>query len=165
MLFDEAFTPIVAYAWRRAPTPIDADDVVAEVFTVAWRRLDEVPLERPLPWLYGVARRVLANQYRSADRRNRLARRLAMQPHNRGESAEDQDDVLDAVGRLRPADREILRLAAWEQLGPADIAVVLGCTVNAATLRLSRARARLRSELTGAGGSRTHAGRRRGLDV
>jgi RNA polymerase sigma-70 factor (ECF subfamily) len=68
--------------------------------------------------------------------------------------------VLDALTALRPEDQEILRLAAWEDLGPAEIAIVLGCSANAAALRLSRARKRLRDLLTGSDPFRTQAGRK-----
>lgn len=156
-LFRSAYPSVVAYALRRVPAG-EADDVVAEVFTVAWRRLDDVPATNELAWLYGVARRVVANQRRSGARRLHLVERLAAQPP--AAAAEQDSDILDALARLRPADQEILRLAAWEQLSGAEIATALGCTPNAAALRLSRARARLRAELTEIEPVRTHKGRR-----
>jgi len=59
----------------RRVNPSTADDVVAEVFVVCWRRLDEVPVD-PLPWLLGVARRVLSTQRRGERRRGALRDRL-----------------------------------------------------------------------------------------
>jgi RNA polymerase sigma-70 factor, ECF subfamily len=159
-LFASAYGPLWAYARRRV-APDDVEDVVAETLTVAWRRLDEVP-EAALAWLYGVAHKAIGNQTRSRNRRLRLLSRLAAEP----ERAENDPPaaVLDALSALRPSDQEILRLAAWEELGPSDIAVVLGCSANAAALRLSRARKRFREVLTGSGPSRTRTGRKE-IDV
>lgn len=155
-IFDACYRPLVAYARRRC-SPADADDLVAEVLTVAWRRLDDIPTGAELPWLYGVARRLLANQRRGASRRLRLLDRLQREPAAQPASPAG-DHLLDALARLSADDQEVLRLAAWEQLKPAEIATVLGCSDNAAALRLSRARARLRQEMTGIEGSRTGAG-------
>lgn len=154
-LFDSCYGPVWAYARRRVEHG-DVDDVVADVFTTAWRRLDDVPAGRELPWLYGVARRTVANRRRGSERRRRLATRLgAERPHATDEGGDRDVVVAGALARLRPDDREILRLAAWEQLTAADLAVVLGCTVNAANLRLSRARRRFRDALTGMVADRT----------
>lgn len=158
-LFESAYRPLLAYA-RRRTNASDADDLVAEVLTTAWRRLDDVPADHALPWLYGVARRVLANQRRATDRRRALVTRLASQPAPVAAESEDPA-VLSALERLRPADQEVLRLAAWEHLDTAEIAVALGCSPNAAALRLSRARRRFRETLTGTDQSRTQRERRR----
>jgi RNA polymerase sigma-70 factor, ECF subfamily len=148
---DEVFQPLQRYLRRRAGTA-DAEDVLSEVMLTIWRRLDEVPQERALPWSYGVARRALANQRRSQSRRLRLVQRMETEPHARlsPDHAEEGPDAeltaaLDALG---DQDREILRLWAWEQLEPREIAAVLGLTVNAATLRLSRSKKRLSAELS-----------------
>ena len=131
------------YALRRTDRDT-AQDVVAETFTVAWRRLDKVP-EKPLPWLYGVARRVLANQRRSTRRLTSLRRKLEPDADTAPELA---DPELAAALRALPAiDREILALVAWEGLTAAEAAVVLDCTSTAARLRLHRARARLAAAL------------------
>lgn len=146
-IFDECYPLVVAYA-RRRTDHATADDVVAETFLVAWRRLDDVPADRPLPWLYGVARRTLANQRRGRDRRERLTARLwVVEERISGEEDVAHDALLVALSKLPPRDQEVLRLAAWEQLPVSEIAAVLGCSVNAAALRLSRARRRLRSSL------------------
>lgn len=147
-LFARYYPAVYGYAARRVGRD-EAGDAAAEVFTVAWRRLGRVPPEPgSLPWLYGVARRVVANQERSANRRRRLEARAAA--HAPG-SAPGPDpaglDVEAALGRLRRADREILCLAAWEELPPAEIAGVLGCSPNAASVRLHRARQRLAEEM------------------
>lgn len=160
-IFETHYEAVVAYARRRAAAA-DVDDVVAETFTTAWRRLEEIPTDVQLPWLYGVARRVLANQRRGADRRRRLLAKLAVQPADSAdhELPASDDTVRMAVDRLRPHDQEVLRLAAWEGLGAGDIAIVLDCSPNAAALRLSRARRRLRAELTEARLRRTSTQRK-----
>lgn len=140
----------MAYA-RRRTDHATADDVVAETFLVAWRRLDDLPADRPLPWLYGVARKILANQRRARERRARLATRIWSIDRGIDRRIGDDDaahhSLLVALGNLPPGDQEVLRLAAWEQLTTAEIAMVLDCSPNAAALRLSRARRRLRSAL------------------
>lgn len=146
-LFDSCYRPLHAFARRRLPAA-DADDLVADVLTTAWRRLDDVPPDATLPWLFGVAHRTLANQRRSSQRRLRLVQRLSHDPHAPHDDVPvESPAVLHALSRLPRNDQEILRLAAWEQLPARDIALVLGCTPNAAALRLSRARGRLRTEL------------------
>lgn len=149
-LFEDAYRPLLAYALRRTSSASDAEEVVAETLLVAWRRQRDVPFgEEAIPWLYGVARRVLANQRRSLRRRHRLERLL--QPVTRSSTEPDAQQSIDAVvtamQRVPEADREVLRLAAWEGLSHAEIGISLGCSENAAALRLHRARRRLRTEL------------------
>ena len=150
--FDALFTAyrsrVLAYALRRSAEPGDAEDVVAETFAVAWRKLDAIP-DDPLPWLYAVARRVLANQRRGSGRRERLLSRLRVTdvatPWQLGE---DRDGpVFAALATLSPADQEVLRLVAWEGLHNPEIADVLGITTNAVAIRLHRARARFAAAL------------------
>ena len=148
-LFEACHQPLLAYAARRCPTLADAEDVVAEVFVVAWRRLDDVPLgEQALMWLYGVARRTLANHWRGRARRQRLQVRLEetaavlVPPTPTGDDA-----AREALARLSASDQELLRLVAWEELTHAEIAQVLGISVNAVAIRLHRARARFEQAL------------------
>ncbi len=151
--FDALFTAhqrhVLAYAMRRTRTPADAEDVAAETFAIAWRKLDAIPAGEPLPWLYAVARRVLANHRRGLGRRERLAALLRVDdvatPMPAGE---DRDrPAFAALGSLSPTDQEILRLVAWEELGNQAIAAVLGITPNAVAIRLHRARARFAQAL------------------
>jgi RNA polymerase sigma-70 factor (ECF subfamily) len=148
--------PLRRYLARRTD-PATADDVLADTLLVCWRRLDDVPAE-PLPWAYGVARRCLANARRGERRRARLAARISVvdpparttTPDAGGPADTGPDTGLDeAMARLRPQDAELLRLWAWEQLTPAEIAGVLEISPNAASIRLHRARGRLRAELRG----------------
>jgi RNA polymerase sigma-70 factor (ECF subfamily) len=131
---------VAAYTLRRASRET-AEDVVAETFLVAWRRLDRMP-EEPLPWLYGVARRTLANQRRSAARRDSLAQRLEIEAAA-GSVTEVDEHLLDGLRGLDRRDREVLMLLAWEGLTPAEAAQVLGCSPVAYRIRLHRARKRL----------------------
>jgi len=139
---------VLAYALRRTAQRADAEDIVAGTFAVAWRRFADAPAEElRLPWLYAIAARVLANQRRSARRllalRLRLRELPAVPEPERGALAE----VLAALRELRPEEQEVLRLAAWEGLTNAELAVALGCSENAATIRLHRARKRLAEQL------------------
>jgi len=139
---------VLAYALRRA-TPDVAHDVVADTFLVAWRRHDRMP-DQPLPWLLGVARKTLANQRRSARRRQSLLTELKAEVARPSSSSEPTGaalDVLAALDRLSEADRELLRLVAWEGLTPAEAAKVLGQSPATCRVRLHRARRRLADEL------------------
>lgn len=151
-LYGANFVPLLGYALRRADAAEDAADVVSETFLVAWRRLPEVPEEAAARlWLYGVARRVMANQRRGTGRRDRLGERLR---HDLTAAVPDHADLLTAradlsagLSRLRALDREVLQLTAWEGLDPREIATVLDVPAGTVRTRLSRARARLRREL------------------
>jgi RNA polymerase sigma factor (sigma-70 family) len=149
-LYEANYHLILGYALRRADAT-DAADVVAETFTTAWRRLRDVPEgEEARLWLYGVARRVLANQRRAERRRLRLAGRLRAESRiapSAGAEPSVERDILAAFSRLRRDDRELLSLTAWEGLDPGEIARVLGCSRNAARIRLHRARRRFADEL------------------
>ena len=139
-----------AYALRRADTQA-AQDAVAETFLVAWRRLDAVPADE-LPWLYGVARKVLANQRRSSRRSERLARRLAETDPDGDtpgpeEGVVEADAVRRALATLGERDRDTLMLVAWEGLEGARAARAAGCSRSAFAVRLHRARRRLADEL------------------
>jgi RNA polymerase sigma-70 factor, ECF subfamily len=138
----EVFDPLQRYLRRRASAE-DAADAFAETMLVVWRRLDDVPPERPLPWCYGVARRTLANQRRGRRRHLALVQRLAAEPvYHTAET--DSDPALEAaLESLAGDDRELLALWAWEGLEPREIAEVLGLTANAVSLRLTRARKKL----------------------
>lgn len=124
----------------------DLDDLVAETFTVVWRRFDAMPVDAELPWIIGVARNVLHNAQRS--RRRRIAHEGAVSP--RGDAASSEDVVVadarvrHALESLRSDDREVLLLHAWDGLSVADVARIIGVTPDAAAVRLSRARGRFR---------------------
>jgi RNA polymerase sigma-70 factor, ECF subfamily len=122
-------------------------DVVAETFTTAWRRLDDVPADA-LPWLFATARRHIANRDRSVRRRQALHDRLAWTPQPEEVDVADIDDrIIGAIRRLPPREREALMLVAWDGLTPARAARAAGCSSTAFRVRLHRARSRLKSAL------------------
>jgi RNA polymerase sigma factor (sigma-70 family) len=145
-----AFGPdVVAYCRWQSDSPSDAQDAASEVFLTVWRRLDDVPDgDAARIWLYATARRVLANHRRSNRRRVALQDRLiveaAASPGSEPTNPE-RDLVHDALRRLGPRDREVLLLAEWEGLSPAQIGNVLGCLTVTARGRLHRARRRFRT--------------------
>ncbi|MFF9121413.1 RNA polymerase sigma factor [Streptomyces massasporeus] len=152
--YREHYWAVSRYVARRLDGRADdVEEVVAEVFTVAWRRRADLPAAA-LPWLYGVARNCLANAVRGHGRRRRLVDRLGndYSAHGRHIAVGPEADtpggwVHEALARLSTADQEVLRLTAWEQLGIEEVAVALGCGHRAASMRLHRARRRLRAEI------------------
>jgi RNA polymerase sigma-70 factor (ECF subfamily) len=138
-----------AYAWRRAPGV--ADEIVAETFLVAWRRLEEVP-DDALPWLIGVARNVRANLRRGDRRRDALAERLGPEAAPTGDTATsvvDRDALRSALAGLSEGDREILLLTVWDDLDRGQVAGALGCSRANVAVRLFRARRRLEAAVAG----------------
>ncbi len=142
-IYTEHFEAVRAYVRRRAPEPI-VDDLVSDTFLVCLRRIEDVPAE-PLPWLYTVARKTLANERR---KRGRAA-------HGHDGPTGEPDPVGDgelatAFNALSERDREVLRLVAWEGLSLAGAATVLGCSTVACRVRYHRAKSRLGSRLAAA---------------
>jgi RNA polymerase sigma-70 factor (ECF subfamily) len=148
-VFAEVYGPLQRYVRRRAGAAV-VDDVVADTMLVLWRRLDTVPADAELAWCYGAARRCLANHRRADERRDRLATRVATHATVAGDVAVESDPELTAaLEDLSADDRELVRLWAWEQLAPRELAVVFGITPNAASIRLHRAKQRLAERLDG----------------
>jgi RNA polymerase sigma-70 factor (ECF subfamily) len=150
-LFSQHSSAVMRYALRRWNDLEGCEDVVVDTFTVAWRKWDEKSdEERELPWLYGIAFRVLSNHRRSRDRRDRLLTRISME---RG-SQNDEDDGVDitsiqaAMGQLNQSDRELLQLVYWEELTYREIALTLGASENAVGIRITRAKSKLRGFLS-----------------
>jgi RNA polymerase sigma-70 factor (ECF subfamily) len=159
-IFSAAYPRVLAYARRRAADPGSAEEAVSETFLIAWRRLGVVPSENPLPWLLGTARKVLANQRRSA------RRRAANGPHANldfidvgdpgpliSEELAERDAFAQAFSALGERDREVLSLIAWDGLAVREAADVMGCTATAFSIRLHRARRRFLKELQRSGHS------------
>ena len=153
-LFRATAPQVLAFARRRVNRTA-ADDVLAETYLAAWRRLDELPTEL-LPWLYGAARRVIANQRRASARQTALAVRI-------GESSVPSDaedgggEVLAALSRLSHSDQDTLTLTAWEGLDGRQAALAFGCSYGAFRIRLARARKRLAAELANNNAPTRHA--------
>jgi RNA polymerase sigma-70 factor, ECF subfamily len=144
----EVFEPLQRYLLRRVPRD-DVADLLNEILLVMWRRRDDLPSDQVLPWCYGVARRVIANHRRGTERRLRLVRRLETERPPVGPDLDaDDPGLMEAFGSLAAADQEILRLWAWEQLEPREMALVLGTSANAASLRLGRAKKKLAERLS-----------------
>jgi RNA polymerase sigma-70 factor (ECF subfamily) len=156
---------VLAYFLRRTDAT-SARDGAAETFLVTWRRIGEVPAgDSTLPWLYGVARRVLANQRRSRDRSNALSQKLNHLGTREESSPEvivlrraEDEEMLDAVERLRPEDQEVLRLVVWEELPHAQAGEVIGTSAHAITQRLYRITKHLARELQRPGRQRQAGG-------
>jgi len=147
------YPDIVRYGMRRLADLEGSTDLAQEVFIIAWRRRTEVP-DACLPWLYGVARKVLANQRRAEEIRPATVPMVDVEtlPHGseqlRPESAVVGVDVRAAMATLSGLDQEILSLVGWEQLSLKKAAVVLGCTSTTAAVRLHRARRRLAAAMS-----------------
>ncbi|GAA6524890.1 sigma-70 family RNA polymerase sigma factor [Intrasporangium sp. DVR] len=153
-LFDHAYAPVLRFVERRVH-PSHAEDVVADVFLVAWRRLDELPpdLDDARAWLFGVARRTLMAGARGQQRQQVLAVRIADNPLGQHVAEIDVDfmarrlDVAQAWKRLSAVHQEALALTVWDGLDAPRAAKVLGISPVAYRLRLSRARKALRAHL------------------
>jgi RNA polymerase sigma-70 factor (ECF subfamily) len=143
---------VLGYLVRRTANRHDAADLLADTFLVAWRRLEDVPPgEQTRPWLYGVARRVLANHLRGEGRRHALADRLRQELTESDEldrSLPDNSPAAIAFRAPPEQDRDLLSLVAWEDLDTAQIAIALGISRNAVRIRLHRARKRFAKLLT-----------------
>jgi RNA polymerase sigma-70 factor (ECF subfamily) len=145
LLYTEHLEPVRRYVWRRDPA--HCDDVVAETFLVAWRRLDDVPNDAR-PWLIGVARKVRLNAIRSAKRQHSLAERVAASPPAAAPDLPGASlAVRSALATLTETDREILLLAVWDDLDRNEIARVLGTSKSNVSVRLHRARRRFAAAL------------------
>jgi RNA polymerase sigma factor (sigma-70 family) len=149
VLFRTHYGAVAGYLARRAE-PDAVDDLVDEVFLVAWRRLDQVPAQAR-PWLLAVARNVLGTHIRGRRRGRALGVRLALAAADEPASAANLDGpgvggaVGAALAALKPRDREALCLIGWEGLTPAEAAAVLGESPAAFRVRLHRARRRFRA--------------------
>ncbi|OAI38483.1 hypothetical protein AYO39_01150 [Actinobacteria bacterium SCGC AG-212-D09] len=163
--FESHFRHVLAYALRRIGDRAAAEDVAAETFLVAWRRLELMPDDR-LPWLLAIARNVVLNELRAGRRRQRLLARVAAEPaewtepnHAAVQPGSDRgplaglntnglsDRVEIALGSLGDRDREVLLLTAWDGLDHRQAAAVLGCSPTAFGVRVYRARKRLAKAL------------------
>jgi RNA polymerase sigma-70 factor (ECF subfamily) len=148
-LYRKHFDCVAAYLLSRADRGL-AEEALARTFEVAWRRLGDMP-EEPLPWLLGVARRVLADLRRAQGRRGALIERIAETAVEAGEDHAERlsarDRMLAALEALTEPQREVLLLVVWDGLSQREVAAALGCSRGAVALRLRRARARMRSAL------------------
>lgn len=154
--FEAHYPKVLAFAIRRVVERQAAEDVAAETFAVAWRRKDAIP-EAPLPWLYGIAVRVIASEWRSSTRRRERERRYSSEAQASGrdpaEVVSSRDAIAAAFASLTESQREVLRLTVWEGLDNRTAASVLGCSQGAFAVRLYRARRALAKYLAAGGHS------------
>ena len=165
-LYEENYADIRSYCLRRLSVE-EANDAASEIFIVAWRKIDKVPqgAEARL-WLFAVARNIVAHQHRSRSQTTRLRSKLEQNAvrSRAGSPAEDvvvrrsQDQaVIDALGRMKPDDRELIRLKMWEELSHAEIGAVFGISAHAVDMRMQRVGKRLARVLSAAKGVRPQA--------
>lgn len=154
-VFEDCYGPLLAYTTRRSNSAADAQDIVSLSFQVLWQKFDTLPIEMdPLPWLYGVARRCLANHRRRLMTQDRYREELRHQATLLAQPLQDEniDDqngriVRHALSLLESPDQEILRLSAWEEMSHAQIGLVMNISENAVSIRIHRARKRLGEKL------------------
>ena len=149
--YESNYARILGYALRRTVSPEDAADVVADTFATAWRRYEQMPEgDEASLWLYGIARRVLANHLRKRANRTKL---VAMLTRDYEEAVwhdplpTDGSALAGAWQALTARDRDLLGLLAWETLTTDQIAAVLGCSRSIAKVRIHRVRRRFAREL------------------
>lgn len=152
-LFGSSYARVFSFTLRRTRDRDLTEEIVAETFLIAWRRIEDLPSE-PLPWLFGTARRVLANHVRHTERRSRHGVAVPLEYVELGdpsssppEQIADRQAFVTAFAAIRAEDREVLAMIAWDGLSSREAAEVLGCTTAAFSLRLHRARRRLLKEM------------------
>ncbi len=148
-LWRDSWQGVWQFVFRRCGDPQIASDVTAETFLVAWRRRREVPTPSRA-WLYGVARKVLANQVRANHRQVALVAKLSDQERplsSSGAASELGEVVVRAFNALDPADRQVLALVIWDELSPPEAAQALGIRDVTFRVRFHRAKARLRNKI------------------
>ena len=145
-VFDEHHDAVHLYCLRRL-SPDEANEATAEVFLVAWRRLERLPSgPDAVRWLIGVARNVVRNKQRNLQRRGRLVQRLGAirdvrpdEPLSQVIRHESEREVHEALSRLRPREQELLLLKAWDGMSNEQVAEILGITYKAVEGRYTRA--------------------------
>ncbi|MCW2851599.1 MAG: polymerase, sigma subunit, family [Nocardioides sp.] len=150
-LFASTYVDLLRFVERRVH-PSHAEDIVADAYLVAWRRLAEVPTDHDdaRAWLVGVARRTVMSGVRGEQRRAALAVRVA-EADATSAAVIDADlvvrrlDLARAWKQLSAVHQEALALAIWDGLDSPRAAAVLGISPVAYRLRLSRGRRALRA--------------------
>ncbi|MGW9113558.1 RNA polymerase sigma factor [Microbacterium sp. NPDC055683] len=147
VLFDQFYGPVVRYVERRVHNTAIAEELAAETFEIAWRRL--APDSPPgLPWLYRTAANQILNHRRRLDTTRNVEVALASGGERDDRLDDERMDVVRAIRSLPDREREAIALTYWEGLAPHEVAEVLGCRVDAVWKALSRGRARLRRLLS-----------------
>jgi RNA polymerase sigma-70 factor (ECF subfamily) len=152
-VYEECYPRVLAYATSLVGRQV-GEDITSETFTVAWRRVRDIP-HPALPWLLGVARNLVrelrrrdAHQYLlAAEEARRISSGARTDAADVAAEVAGRHDALQALAALPEADRELLTLIAWHGLSAKEAAQVLDCTTATLTVRLYRARRRLEKAL------------------
>ena len=154
LLYEQQQPAVLAYFLRRLPTD-QAIEATSDVFVVTWRRIESVPQgEDARRWLFGISRNVLRNHTRSARRWSRLVARAGSMSPEPGPGPDPESvvmrdvthlEALQALGMLKPGDRELLLLRLWDEASFTEIASLEHCSRHAAEQRYARALRRLQS--------------------
>lgn len=149
-LIDESKRALFAYFVRRVVSTDDAADLTGEVLLTMWRKIDAMPSDRidVRMWTFGIARNVLANHRRALSRNRKLSDRLKGEALISGDSRPVRDDVWEALEALPSGDREIIQLVHWDGFSLAEAAKILGKKPATVRSKYTRARAKLRADLT-----------------
>jgi len=153
-LYDRTYNRVYAFVLRRVSVDVAAD-VVADTYLAVWRRIRDVPADTRMAdaWVFKTAYRVLANARRGSQRRTALLDRIRQRPVdlllNIHTTSDSETELNRALEKLRPEQREIIAFKYWDDLDTDQIARIMGCSKNAAAVRLTRAQQALRAALEG----------------
>jgi RNA polymerase sigma-70 factor (ECF subfamily) len=149
-LFDGCESRLFRHASRLLTSREDAKDAVAIAFFELWRKRSSVRLVdgSPLPWLLTTVTNSARNLERSSRRYRALLARTPRSEWSDAPVASDESGVLAALSRLPDGERSVLVLSVLEGYPEKDVATALGIPVGTVKSRLSRAKARLRDEMT-----------------
>lgn len=142
--YEATYVDVVRFVARRVDRD-EAEDLAAEAFTVAWRRLGDLPdtTDECRAWVFGIARRLVLAHHRKRVGPLPITLSDDLPVAGPEDSAVLLADLAAAWGRLRASHQEALSLQLWEGLSSTDAATVLGISAIAYRIRLSRARAAL----------------------
>ena len=156
-VFDRHYDSVHRFLWSRVGDR--AEDLAAEVFRIAFQQRDryDPAFDSARPWLFGIASRLIKQQYRQWVRDDDTAARVAHEPTHDHEASPEQrlselapsSPVASALLRLPARDREPLLLHVWGELRYDEVAHALDVPVGTVRSRIHRARQALRSELAG----------------
>jgi RNA polymerase sigma factor (sigma-70 family) len=158
ILYAETRLGLLGYFLRRVDCAPDAADLLSETYLIAWRKIDSIPNDGTARlWLYGVARRVASNHHRHENVAQGLAETLRADLSREAAAMFTESDmplgevIYSSLDRLKPSDREIIELSAWEQLTPIEIAIIVGMKPGTVRVRLHRIRIAIRADLIRSG--------------
>lgn len=147
-IYRENCRRVSAFVARRAEFN-DVEDLVADTFEIAWRKRSEVSEGEELVWLFAIANFVLANHHRKNSRRSRLNKLIQVeQVTPSAESIALKDiEVAQAYRELNKAEQQLIALVYFDDLSISQAAKILKISANAASIRLSRIKAKLAAKI------------------